>query len=263
MLITACSVKEKNIEVLSSTEMMPSTEDNRSVSTNASNDSLHYENIDAVPVPEFDVNSEPMPSVNQILQNDISMIIYQKNGVDYPVFLSIINADKINQLITDEVSYILSEYKIVNEESFVHCRITLANENYISLVFEGLVYSTELPYPRKVFSCITIDTNAGERLMLTDIIRINDDFINGFMQALQLKFQKMGVDVSDVFTQEEIKERLLSADVRTENINPKALSYFNNDTVYIRLSLPHVLGDFIEIEMPMVSWENDQESIDD
>jgi len=180
----------------------------------------------------------------------------EKCYVQYPVLNNIENQDTINNIILQEVNDIIKKYSLsnLNEENAVSYEIKHKDNETISIRFDGVIYHRGLPYPRRVFSSVSIDLETASILELNQIIDIeNDDFFEYFTEnankQLKTMFAEKEISINDVFSDEKIKELLKNADVRDSTLD--SLSYISDDYYVIRFRVIHALGDFWDFVFPL------------
>jgi len=176
----------------------------------------------------------------------------KETNMPYPVFTNIENEKQVNQLILDYISQIETLYNA--DDSLTLCvdyQIMFQNDQYISIYFTGDIKGAA--YPRLFKSTLNIDLIQVSQVTLNQIVHINDDFINIFSDAAQIRFESFGGNMTDVISMDSIKESLEQADTI---FNSDVQSYFTSDEVVIIWEVPHVLGDYIEVGIPLTSIEN-------
>lgn len=174
--------------------------------------------------------------------------------IPYPIFNSINNKDKVNELILNYVKKLDSLYNSNDEARLnINYQIAFQNNKYISIYFSGDINSPDAAYPSKFSSTLNINIEKGSVMRLNEIANINEKFIDVFNKAVESKFQSLGVQALDNLKLENLKNLLQQAD---SSYTSEAQSYFTSNEVVVILSVPHAIGDYIEINIPRFSIEN-------
>lgn len=174
--------------------------------------------------------------------------------IPYPIFNNINNKDKVNELILNYVKKLDSLYNSNDEARLnINYQITFQNNKYISIYFSGDINSPDAAYPSKFRSTLNINIEKGSVMRLNEIANINEKFIDVFNKAVESKFQSLGVQAPDNLKLENLNNLLQQAD---SSYTSEAQSYFTSNEVVVILSVPHAIGDYIEINIPRSSIEN-------
>ncbi len=174
--------------------------------------------------------------------------------IPYPTFNNINNKDKVNELILNYVKKLDSLYNSNDEVRLnINYQIAFQNNKYISIYFSGDINSPDAAYPSKFSSTLNINIEKGSTMCLSEIANINEKFIDVFNKAVESKFQSLGVQAPDNLKLENLNNLLQQAD---SSYTSEAQSYFTSNEVVVILSVPHVIGDYIEINIPRSSIEN-------
>lgn len=193
--------------------------------------------------------------------------------VGYPVFYNIKNSDAINDIIFDSVTDINDHWEDI-ENSPVQTTITRNDETYISLVFDGLEYNGISAYPTRMFYTLLVDKNKGVRLKLSDIVDvdIDEEFASRFRNNANFVLQDMGAENYDIqdFYSKGLVIALKNADTRISiddpeipsgYFDPSIRTYLTEKNLMLRTVVIHLLGDFIDVPMPLsflkTDWQND------
>lgn len=171
-------------------------------------------------------------------------------NVGYPILS--VHPTEINDLILQEVNRIISEYTPISAESKISFEVIRKDDRVITVRFDGIVVNENAAYPRHVFASLSIDVKSRKILCLTDFVDVDyHDFLQRFIKKADDKLIESGLSLNDIFSENQIKTLLEQADVRTDMAIPESLSYVSNDSLVIRLRVPHVLGDFLDVDIPL------------
>lgn len=167
---------------------------------------------------------------------------------------------KYPQLISDE-----KDYSVVNkmiEGSVRNCfgnfpedyedmtftmnyRVTMSTDKLVSIVFEGDYNMVTAAHPNSVFFTFNIDLEQASKIKLKDIYTIDGRFIDLFRKQWPEQTDPGLADYLNTFSNDEIMR--MFAD--TDNEASSVYSYFTDGKLGISFSVPHALGDHIEIEI--------------
>lgn len=148
----------------------------------------------------------------------------------------------------------LGEYDITSE-------VTYSNSRLISIVFAGYSYYKEAAHPNQFLHTVTIDVQNEKAITLQNLVKINDEFVNAMIAGHYSTM--MGYDMTndiissitdylnDFGTNYWIIE-LKNADISGHD----TASYLTKDALAISVSVPHVMGDHIEILLPYKGLKN-------
>ncbi len=167
----------------------------------------------------------------------------EKIKIDYPqianyydsnkqkIINNIIKREALKSLEADELDYKLAIFKIDYD-------IKLMSDNVLSIQYLGYSYYERAPYPYHSFFTTNINMNKGTSIMLSDIVDMNDGFVEKY-KAGKLRALKS-------FQDEELKnltDNELIKKFRAEDF------YLTKDSLGISVGVVHALGDHAEYEI--------------
>jgi len=122
---------------------------------------------------------------------------------------------------------------------------------FISVAFEGMGYVEGTAHPNNLFYTLNLDIGTGEPVRLADRVTVDSAFVNALLKAAQ---DTLEPELYEAFrvnfdNKSDLLQYLADADSNTSGF----YSYFTPAAVGISLSVPHALGDHIEIELPTES----------
>ena len=172
--------------------------------------------------------------------------------ISYPTFSDIKNSEKINELVENYIKKLEKSYNSDTDDSMLEATYTVMTQNdkYISLKFSGNIKSENLAYSSKFISTLNIDIEKGSIITLGEIAEINASFISTFDTLLDAKFQELGLQRPNNLKTENLEALLRQSDNQGEYISDTQ-SYVTGNAVVIILSVPHAIGDYIEITVPI------------
>ena len=156
------------------------------------------------------------------------------------IFLSTLN-NKIEEFAKSDFMEIVNDenaddLELTLEEEYV---VKLANKDLISISSSGELTVKDAAYPTTIKSTLNINPIDYRKFKISDLININDEFVQLFIEQSMSNEQLDAYLTS--FTNAEIKEKIISSSLYLEE----------NNTVIV-FSVPHAIGDYIEIK-----FEND------
>lgn len=178
----------------------------------------------------------------------------KKIKIFYPVFEN----EAINELVNediDEFFYYFDDDQKENTSLTIDCDVHFS-EKYISITYSGLAYYKDAAYPYRCMYASNIQYDPIKRINLSDLYVIDDDFIQNIItyateQLSNSEIGKTGYVFEEHFSQNKLKDMLLS------EIDPdEFIWHIDDDSIYINITVIHVLGDYLEINIPINSLEN-------
>jgi hypothetical protein len=212
---------------------------------------------------QADTEAQVLTAPIQEVRHDPETTNLTYDFVEYPSFRYIENEEIINGIIKEEVRRIVRYNDSKEDDVVIHYIITRNDENYLSIVFDGIVDDGEHG-AHKILSCMIIDRKAGVRLTLGDIATIDDNFGRAFLESRNTILSErddMNFIKEYYFSSvDTIEERLKEADVRITSRNsrgyssPLIQSYLTDNELVLRFryiaDLPLVL-DVFDVPLPL------------
>ena len=158
--------------------------------------------------------------------------------VNYPQIVNLGDADKqkmINELIKNR-AFNYEEYPGLTVRT--NYEIKWRSANLLTVQYKSYRYVKGAAHPVNVFSTINIDLNTGSEIMLNDLVVIDEDFLAKIRAG---KFIAVSPRVKDIITFSD--EELMRA------CNQEGNFYFSEDSLGIRVAVPHVAGDYVIFEV--------------
>ncbi|WP_336763648.1 hypothetical protein [Paenibacillus sp. USHLN196] len=184
---------------------------------------------------------------------------YSKNNINiiYPKIVNIKNGDKINALIKEEATRIINFYSLEKDSLDINYQIMLKSNDLISIQYFGSAFTEGASYPLNVFYTSNIDINKGSRVKLIDLIDVNEAFVEEFKEG-DYKSYNEDLDLLDNGVITEILSGYNSIDLisyfkhsdEVGQVNDSGtFSYITQDAIGVSISVPHALGDHLEMEI--------------
>jgi len=157
-------------------------------------------------------------------------------------------------IIKKEVDKIGESYNLTGEVN-IEFRIIYRDDNYITAQFIGSIFCEGCVYPPRVLWPVMVDIKNETRLTLTDIVRIDDRFVELVFNELQRVFSEIGEGIDYVNNSYPVKKRkdiLQEVDVFVENnYSPDIMSYFNANELVICFYVGKAFGQYRCIALPL------------
>lgn len=222
------------------------------------------------------VNSKENAKKQNDLEERISSVVYQKDGIEasYPQFVTSVSKNKQslwNDIILKDFNKILQIYSF---QPFPEIKTptttvvpTILTIKYIvkfndikkmSIMYTAAFLSPYSAYPTDLVYTTNIDKEKGTKLRLSDIVVLNEEFVKEFrtwdfipIEAGNEEFNKAIKDYINNLSDEDLLMGFQTAD----QINSKNLwgmySYLTSENLGISISVPNYIGDHVEFERPI------------
>lgn len=159
----------------------------------------------------------------------------------------------INALIKHETMKVLNYYlpEIQDLTLEINYEIKSKSASLLSIQYTGVGYMNGAARPNNHFYTTTIDFEMGNRLKLTDMVNIDENFIENLKHnAKPIKPEHQGI-LNSIPTS-DLLNMLTNADsldnIGTEN-QSDTFSYFTSDSLGINIPVSHAEGDHAEFEI--------------
>ncbi|SHI20953.1 hypothetical protein SAMN02745823_03427 [Sporobacter termitidis DSM 10068] len=179
--------------------------------------------------------------------------------IKYPQVVGLTNAvlqEAINKRISDAA---LRDLPILRDDTTlaeydITGKIAYNSPDLISVYFEGYSNYRQAAHPNTFLYTVTIDVKNQKTVSLPELVKISGDFVNALIAGT---YSSMNYDMtSDISS--SIREYLrgmgtdywLSELKNADTAGYAAASYLTKDALAVSVSVPHALGDHIEILLP-------------
>jgi hypothetical protein len=135
--------------------------------------------------------------------------------------------------------------------------IMYKDDNYLTSMFNGLVYHRGWPSPNHLMHTVMVDIKNKKRLTLSDVVEIDNTFVKVVYNGLKEFLQDYTYgDIGMHYTMKTLKESLLKTDVWIEDedgtYRPWGVSsYFDAEKLVILISVVNALGRVWGIDLPL------------
>lgn len=192
--------------------------------------------------------------------NKIQNEIYEDDGIviNYPIIVGLEDKNlesKVNSIIKDDAFSIEKVVESLEDKFNVEMSydIKLNNRNYLSLMYKGIVYVEGSAYPNEIIYTTNIDLSTGDRIVLNDMIKVDDELVDKIING---EFNTDSVNEAIDYIKSMDKNEMINilnnadklSDIGTEK-QSSCYSYLTGDSIGICIEVPHVLDDYIEIEI--------------
>lgn len=197
--------------------------------------------------------------------------------IEYPQIVNLGDRElqeRINALILSEAVPVNFFHRLSNDKDGRHfsmhlrCEITWQSDRLLSIRFAGSSYGQGAPYPPREFYTLNIDMVKGKKLLLRDLIVINENFAEKF-RAEGIKTvsphpgrftgKQVFADFTPFKTGEDTIRLFNDADeLSPEGYRPGTYCYFTPDSFGISTSVAHAIGDHADFE---IKYEDIAENI--
>jgi len=164
---------------------------------------------------------------------------------------------KINEILKNEVLSYLQPIDEISDGQYyeIAYEIMVYNDKVLSVVYTGSGYSDGAAYPIDVFFSTNIDLVNEKKMKLDDLISDKEELLKAFKSVLNQENDDEITRVSyDYILQNYDDESILNgfneAD-ETYGLGRYIYSYLTADSIGISWEIPHVIGDHVEIEIPI------------
>jgi len=176
--------------------------------------------------------------------------------VKYPLFVNTNNQDRadiLNELIMDDIGAVidgittnLSDTKGLTIDA-VYDYSEVKNA-LLSISYQGTSFSEGAAYPLNFYHTITLDMSKGERVSLSDLFTIDNNFAEIFKMGAyvasneDLDLEKSGLNVGNTISEQYTNEQLVAL-----FSDPKANYFLQEDSLILSIEVPHAIGDYLEM----------------
>ncbi len=197
--------------------------------------------------------------INGIISDyNITRTSFEKNSNDIEIFFPAINGlsdeakqYKINDLIRNAA--LADTQGDIDQYSAFDLNYTIkwSSNNLLSILFYGYYNAKQAPHPNRIFNAVNIDMKTGDIIKLSDIVNIDNDFVNGFIEKSQF------VDGGATLDFTEIKNDFFDADDLKISFENDAAYYFTSTGLVLRVSTVYAIGDYAFFHLDFSDISND------
>lgn len=199
-------------------------------------------NLISIEVPVFDINKSNI--IESDIINYIKNYLYDITGVKFSLIKSNTNALEDSN---NDVAELITQYDYYID---INHKITIQNENCISIVFEGMLNKSTAVHPMHLFFTYNINPETGERILFSDRYRINSNLYN--IVSLYVKDNIVGDSNNGVVVETLLDENTFFNELSSEK---SVFCYYTEDSVGISFPVVFSMGSHLEVEIPYDSLE--------
>jgi hypothetical protein len=175
---------------------------------------------------------------------------------------------EINNIIQKDVNDIIKIYADTVETSVeigeteshefvltIDYEIKLHNSKYLSIYYTADYSSKTAAYPFQMVYTTNIDMLNGYRLVLGDMVLLDDNFVNSFKTWDFTVVEEDNKDLKEAVSESfaDLNNEMLLKAMKNADLIGKAntmgvFSYLTKDKLGISISVPHALGDHVQFE---------------
>ncbi len=120
---------------------------------------------------------------------------------------------------------------------------------FYSAVFSGVVNVEHAAHPANAYFTAMIDINDGKSIILTELVAVDPDLISKLRAGRYLPYSEdLDLDAADELS--NVLGMLSDEEIMAQLNDPNANFYLDNGNLVISLSVPHVVGDHLEMAIP-------------
>ena len=127
-------------------------------------------------------------------------------------------------------------------------KIKRKNKKIISVVFEGTGYVEGAAYANNHLYSVNVDLKNESLLKLSDFVDINEELAEKIKNGTVSDEQK---EAFNALTSQDILNKLSVCDEVDNVKSDQSYSYLTEDSLGIILPVEHVLGNYIQVEIPL------------
>jgi hypothetical protein len=215
------------------------------------------------PSPSPEQSPAPSPSTSLSAQGfEFDTATYSKGGISikYPQIKNSTDAalqDKLNKFIADAALRDLPDIKDdpTLTDYQIATTVTLNTPEVLSMYFEGYANYTPSAHPYQFLYTLTVDVEKLEPVALPQLVSIRgDDIVSVLLGGTYSTMS--GYDITDEI-KSSITDYLNSFDndfwmkefENADTAGASTVSYLTPDSLVVSVSVPHVMGDHIEISL--------------
>ena len=192
---------------------------------------------------------------------DLDSAVIEENNIHvrYPVIKDSNDTQKeldlnhmIAQDITDLVSSQLSNAPEAGDLSLeLDYTISGYADQVLSISYIGTSYIKDGLFPVNTYHTLNIDLNQGEKLILTDIVNINEELMKQFKEGAYFPYtDDLNLVASELSPTTIIEEQYTDEALISYFQNENAKFYLTDYEIVLSIEIPHVLGDHLEMGIP-------------
>ncbi|MFF2093857.1 hypothetical protein [Paenibacillus sp. NPDC058174] len=184
----------------------------------------------------------------------------QQVAIQYPEITNLDSpeqARKLNEVLKSDAMQIIDYFGGNEQSNEVNADYVskLTGDNLISVAYSGSSYVKGGAYPRSFFVTTNLDLTKEKKIVLKDIVRIDDEFISALRGAKYVPYDSELIVEAEAreelssYSNEQLIALLNQSDVISDTNELGVSTYFTKDSLGISFNVPHALGDHVEFEI--------------
>jgi hypothetical protein len=186
---------------------------------------------------------------------------HEEVTINYPQVIITDNSDlqgRVNDLIKGDVLYDFTNGVDEDLNLELDYDIQLNSPGLLSIRYSGVGYQKDASYPNNWYFTTNINMKTGEKVLLSDLVTIDEAFIELFKNAQYIntdnnnELQEAVNEYINNIDTHELIDALTHSDIRSAVENPSHVySYMTEESLVISIGVPHALGDHAEFQIDL------------
>jgi hypothetical protein len=163
----------------------------------------------------------------------------------------------VNDILLNEVLSYVQPVDEISEGQYYNLtyEIMFYNEKILSVVYKGSYYTDDSVYPIDVMFSTNVDLENAKKLKFEDLDIDNKKLYEEFISILKQDYDDEMVQyayeyILQNYDEDSIMNGFNEAD-ETYGLGRYIFTYITNDNLIVSWEVPHVIGDHVEIEIPL------------
>lgn len=200
-------------------------------------------NFISIEVPVFDINKSDI--IENGIIDHVKGYLFDLTGVKFSLFRSSINSLQASET---DVSELVALYDYYIDIDY---RISIQNEDCISIIFEGMLNKSTAAHPMHLFFTYNINPETGERILFSDKYCVDSKLYN--IVSLYVKDNMAGDSNNNIAVETLLDEKWFYNELSSEK---SVFCYYTEDCVGISFPVVFAMGSHLEVEIPYDSLKS-------
>lgn len=185
-------------------------------------------------------------------------------AIKYPQIIDMADSaaqEKLNKIISEAALKDLSFLESGTEYE-LNYEVTFNNPSFISMYFDAYSYTPGAAHPNQFLRTVTIDVEKQETVPLQALVSVSVSFVDVLFNG---KYRSQSYEMTDEY-ETAIKDYLTEMDSESwvndlknaDSDSAVVYSYLDENALVISVSVPHVMGDHVEISLTFKDLEGYQ-----
>lgn len=163
--------------------------------------------------------------------------------IHYPIFA---HEKRDCTAVNEKVQNVIEEFVaswVPDAVMDVDFEVKFLNNHYASIVFTGFADGISAAHPVNIAFSLNFNMDQGKSITLSDFVSIDDDLVQTFRKELKEQTIPEIAGYYDSYSDEQLSDELKNEDSTD--------GYFTKDSVGILVTVPHAIGDYLDIVIPI------------